>query len=157
MIDPSPAPEAAGRARAARRIAAVLTLAVLLAVAPACVTRKMFIDSTPSGARVMLDDTVVGTTPYEAEFIGYGQYHLQVEAEGYEPWKGRIDLVQPWWQHLPFDVFTDLLWPGEIRDDHHFSFPLIARTPGGSTWDDAQAAYRRMRERLSNVDADEDE
>ena len=142
------------------RPTAPLLLAVLaLALLPACVTRKMFIESTPPGARVLLDDKVVGTTPYEAVFIGYGQYHLELEAEGHEPWKGRIDLVQPWWQHLPFDVFTDLLWPGEIRDDHHFSFPLIARTPGGSTWDDAQAAYRRMRERLSNVevDADEDE
>ena len=139
------------------RPTAPLLLAVLaLALLPACVTRKMFIESTPPGARVLLDDKVVGTTPYEAVFIGYGQYHLELEAEGHEPWKGRIDLVQPWWQYLPFDVITDLLVPWEIVDEHRFTFPLRPRTPGGSTWEDAQDAYRRMRARLSEASTGED-
>ncbi len=117
----------------------------MLALLPGCVTRKLFIHSNPSGARVLLDGKVVGTTPYEEEFISYGVRRVVLEHPGRVPLNDTIDVARPWWQAFPIDVFTDLVWPFSIEDERRFEFELAETTGSKATRADAEATYRLMR------------
>ena len=132
-------------------------LLLVAALTPGCVTRKMFIKSDPPGARVMLDGEVVGTTPYEAEFVFYGTRRIDLELDGYQWLRSTVEVAQPWWQTFPVDIVTDLLWPGNIRDEQHFHYTLLPRSGEGGTFEDAQAAYERLRARFAGLRDDTDD
>lgn len=121
---------------------ALLTL--LLATTPGCVTRTLRLRSEPAGATVHLDGRAVGTTPYVEEFQSYGVRRLELRLPGHRRLVTDIDVWRPWWQNLPFAIFTDVLWPFEIRDERAFDFVLLPLAPDSSDWDDAQRAYERM-------------
>jgi hypothetical protein len=121
----------------------------LLAVTPGCVTRKLFIRSDPPGARVMFDGNFVGTTPYEADFVYYGERRIDLELAGYEWLRSTVNIVQPWWQSFPVDIVTDLIWPGEIHDEQSFAFTLIPRGGESASFEDAQEAYLRLKARFA--------
>ena len=126
----------------------LLGLAALLAIAPGCVTRKMFIKSEPAGARVMIDGTVVGTTPYEADFVSYGTRRVDLDLEGYQRLRGSLPVERPWWQAFPIDLFTDLLWPWTLDDEHHFAFQMQPVSEDQGSFEEARAVYDRMRTRM---------
>ena len=58
-------------------------LTAAVALLPACVTRKLFVNSEPPGAEVILDGRSVGTTPYEETFLSYGVRRLELRLPGY--------------------------------------------------------------------------
>jgi hypothetical protein len=62
---------------------AALGLVALLALS-GCVQRKIRVTSTPPGARVLLNDQEIGTTPVETRFTFYGGYDVQLIKPGYE-------------------------------------------------------------------------
>ncbi len=99
-------------------------LLVVLLVSPGCVTRKLFIRSEPPGAEVLLDGEVVGTTPYEQEFLSYGVRRVELRLPGFQREVQAIDVERPWWQYFPMSLVTDVLVPWHIQDDHHFMLPL---------------------------------
>ncbi len=59
-------------------------LPLFLLTLPACVHRKIRVTSTPPGARVLLNDQDIGTTPVETRFTFYGGYDVQLIKPGYE-------------------------------------------------------------------------
>jgi len=62
-----------------------------------------------------------------------------------------IDVHRPWWQYFPVSLFADLLVPWPIEDERTFSFTLRPPDPAASSWDAAQAAYRRVRGALERA------
>lgn len=50
-----------------------------------CVERRVKVTSEPSGARVWLNDEMIGTTPCQAGFKYYGKYDVRLALDGYEP------------------------------------------------------------------------
>ena len=102
---------------------------LLLACLPVggCVERIMKIDSRPQGARVLINDEDVGTTPVQVSFLWYGDYDIVLRKEGYRTLKTHY-LAQPPWYELPgVDVFSEVLWPGMIRDVH--TLPVFELQP----------------------------
>lgn len=122
----------------------LLAALILLPLLPGCVTRKLFLRTEPPGAEVILDGQLVGETPYEETFLSYGVRRVELRLEGHRRRVELLDVERPWWQYLPFALFTDVLWPFDILDEHHFAFDLAERGESVATWEDARAAYERM-------------
>ena len=127
-------------------LARAAVLLLLVGILSGCVTRRLFLVSDPPGATVILDGKEVGRTPYQEDFISYGVRRLELEMPGYARRVELLDVDNPWWQAFPIDIVTDLLLPWTIEDDRTFSFRMLAVDPEASSWDDARAAYERMRE-----------
>jgi len=72
------------RRRGSSSITLACALLFSLLTLPACVQRKIRVTSTPPGARVLLNDQDIGTTPVETRFTFYGGYDIQLIKPGYE-------------------------------------------------------------------------
>ena len=123
------------------RIALALVLGLALG---GCVSRKLFIQSEPPGAAVMLDGKRVGSTPWEGDFGSYGARRVELEKPGYERRIETIEIEMPWWQYPVLDFVTELLVPWTVSDDRLFTWDLQPIDPDAGTWEDARAAQQRM-------------
>lgn len=103
----------------------LITLVLFLAVTGAgCVRRIVTIDSRPQGAKVYFGRKPAGETPCELEFLYYGTHYLELVKEGYANLRTTVKLKGPIYEYFPFSVFSELLIPWEITDEHNFSFKL---------------------------------
>ena len=95
-----------------------------------CVQRVVHVRSDPPGAAVWLNDREVGRTPFDREFLWYGDYDVVARADGYQTLKTTREVTAPWWQWVPFDLLTDFL---PVRDDETIQLqmkPAGAPLPG---------------------------
>ena len=128
------------------RSLAPLALALLaIALCSGCVSQKLFLQTTPPGAMVMLDGQRVGTTPWEGDYTSYGLRRVELEAPGYVRQVELIELERPWWQYPIVAAVSDLLIPWTIHDDRAYTWELKPLDPEAGTWDDARAAAARMK------------
>lgn len=97
---------------------------------PACTRRLIRITSDPSGARVWLNDTEVGTTPLETQFVFHGRYDVRLEADGYEPFHTGAKAKAPVWEYPGIDLAAELTpWWFENQIDWHFTMvPALEAT-----------------------------
>lgn len=100
-----------------------LVLLLLLAGA-GCVRRIVTIDSQPQGAQVYFDRKLIGQTPYIHEFLYYGAHRLELVKEGYANLNTTLKLKGPVYEYFPLSVFSELLIPWQITDEHSFAFKL---------------------------------
>lgn len=105
-----------------RRLAVLL--AVLATGGGGCVLRTLEVKSKPAGAVVYLDDQAVGKTPLTLPFDYYGTRAIRVAKPGHHPHQGEVELAAPWYEWFPLDFFSEILWPGVIRDRHHYAVEL---------------------------------
>jgi hypothetical protein len=65
------------------------------AAAPAAsrLTGALAVDSRPTGARVFLDDKVVGTTPMALPSVSVGSHRIRLEHDGYRHWSSSVRIV----------------------------------------------------------------
>jgi hypothetical protein len=65
------------------------------AAAPAAsrLTGALAVDSRPTGARVFLDDKVVGTTPMALPSVSVGSHRIRLEHDGYRHWSSSVRVV----------------------------------------------------------------
>lgn len=96
-----------------------------------CVERLLLVRSDPSGARVFVDAHDMGVTPVEVPFEHYGTREVLLrksgedsDEPGHESVVQLVELKAPWYQWFPFDIFSELLWPGTIRDVHEVMIPM---------------------------------
>lgn len=108
------------------------------------VTRTLNIDSSPSGAQVLLDGRLAGTTPYTEVFLSYGVRRLELRREGSARDVREIDVVRPWWQYFPMSFFSDLLWPAPLEDDHYVAVELTPAAELGGDFADAQDVFAEL-------------
>jgi hypothetical protein len=54
---------------------------------------RLQIGSSVEGARILINGTFVGTVPLERKGLPPGSYDLEVQQEGYEPWKKTVSLA----------------------------------------------------------------
>jgi hypothetical protein len=95
---------------------------------PGCVRRQLTIRSEPPGAQIMVNDGVVGTTPFTHEFEWYGWHRITLTKEGYERLDDHVNLTAPARLWIPLDLVMELL-PLTIQDDREFSYHLAPLTP----------------------------
>lgn len=95
-----------------------------------CVLRSLTIDSQPPGAMVYLDDELVGETPVTVPFTYYGTRKItleKVDAEGRLIYERKIvyeKIKPPFYQILPLDLFSELIIPVKLKDEHSFDYQL---------------------------------
>lgn len=90
-------------------------------LAGGCMQRTLTVRSNPSEALVFMNDQEVGRTPFTRSFTWYGTYEIELRKEGYQSVKTTAMVWAPWWQWVPFDLFTELL---PIEDHHELKFTL---------------------------------
>ena len=105
------------------------SLAIVLLIAgvvcsSACVRRTISITTEPPNARVFLNDQEVGRSTVTTDFLWYGDYGVTIRKEGYETLQTNWTIQPPWYQHIPLDFFTEVLWPGHLHDTHSRHFVL---------------------------------
>jgi len=89
-----------------------------------CVRRTMTIKTDPPNARVFLNDQEIGRSEVSTDFLWYGDYDVVIRKEGYETLKTHWQIDPPWYEHVPLDFFAEVLWPGQIHDQHKTHFSL---------------------------------
>jgi hypothetical protein len=94
------------------------------ALSTGCVRRTITITTDPPQALVFLNDQEVGRSTVTTDFLWYGDYDVIIRKEGYQTLKTHWDIKPPWYQVLPVDFFAEVLWPGQIHDQHERHFAL---------------------------------
>jgi hypothetical protein len=113
-------------------MAALIPLLVVVTTlaASGCVRRTLRITTEPPNARVFLNDQEIGRSEVTTDFLWYGDYDVTLRKEGYETLHTNWTVKAPWYQWVPFDFFSEVLWPGHLHDQHARHFVLEpARTP----------------------------
>lgn len=113
--------------RRARR-ALPIALVMLLLWSPACVRRTIKITTEPPNARVFLNDQEVGRSEVTTDFLWYGDYDVTIRKEGFQTLQTNWNIKAPWYQWVPFDFFSEVLWPGQLHDQHARHFVLEPAT-----------------------------
>ena len=111
------------RQRIARSIYGLTALLVCLAIS-GCVNRRLIVRTQPEGAFVTLDGTPIGTTPLAARYSYGGSRDIQIELDGYETIKQKVDLTDPFFLRPPLSFFTENFSPVEIRHQPRLDFQL---------------------------------
>ena len=101
-----------------KRTAGIFLLAVAFVAISGCVERTMKITTQPPGAIVIVNDEEVGVSPVKFAFTWYGDYDLMFRKEGYQTLKTHHRVEAPWWQWPVFDLITETMIAGTIRDQH---------------------------------------
>lgn len=126
-------------------------LLLLLLVTNGCVRRVLHVRSDPPGAAVWLNDREVGRTPFDRDFLWYGNYDVVARRDGYQTLKTTHQLTAPWWQWVPFDFVTDLL---PVRDDEPMHLKLQPAGPADPAAVLARGEADRRRLESSKFTAD---
>lgn len=95
---------------------AVLTLVAALAGCRA--HRTLEIRTDPPGARVVLDQDVLGPSPVRVEFWHYGVRRITVTHPGYRTYSRQVEVVPPWYARFPIDILSEVAFPVGWQDDH---------------------------------------
>jgi hypothetical protein len=115
-----------------------LVIAVLLPLLLAgCVRRSLTVKSDPPGTIVYLNGVEVGRTPMTRDFTWYGTYDVVLRKEGYETLKTEGQVIAPWWQWVPIDLFAELL---PLRDRRELAYTM--KPYAAATVDPQQALSR---------------
>lgn len=112
------------RKTTARLIA--LSLLAISTTLTGCVERRIRVTSTPSGARVWINDQQVGTTPVETRFTFYGGYDVRVELKGYESINELRQAKAPFYEYPGPDLIAAAI-PHDFKSiiDWHFELQQV--------------------------------
>jgi hypothetical protein len=91
---------------------------LLLLAASGCVERYLRIDSDPAGARICVDGRDVGDAPVDVPFVHYGTLRIDAWVADRPGVTQTVELVPPWYQRFPLDLFSELLDPFTHVDRH---------------------------------------
>jgi len=95
-----------------------------LSAATGCVRRTMTITTAPEGARVILNDEEIGTSPISKDFTWFGDYDVVIKQEGYKTLNTHHRIDAPWYQIPPIDFIAEVLVPFPIHYKHEVHFDL---------------------------------
>ncbi|HEX3152146.1 MAG TPA: PEGA domain-containing protein [Gemmataceae bacterium] len=98
-----------------RRAACVL-IAVMAAFLSGCVERRFRIETNPPGAYVSINNTPIGPSPADVQFLYYGDYEIELKKEGFETKRIKQPVRAPLWAYPPVDFVVENLAPFKISD-----------------------------------------
>ena len=101
----------------------LLVACCLLLPLTGCVYRSLTIKTEPPGAKIYVNDTLVGQSPVTYDFVWYGWHRLTLRKDGFERLDDRKLLRAPVWSWIPFDLMMELL-PLPIHDRRVWSYTL---------------------------------
>jgi hypothetical protein len=92
-----------------------------------CVERTLTINTRPQGAMVTLNDQQIGASPVTVPFNWYGDFWVRIRLDGYETLDTHRQPNAPFYDHPPFDFFTQILYPGHVVDAYEWTFDLAPK------------------------------
>lgn len=102
----------------------LLVVATVGLFSTGCVRRTISISTTPSNARVFLNDQEIGRSDVSTDFVWYGDYDVVIRKEGCKTLKTNWPINPPWYQYAPLDFFAEVFWPWQVHDRHARHFDL---------------------------------
>jgi len=99
----------------------------LASLALGCVERKLHIRTEPEGAVVAVNGTEIGTTPLEWPFHHYGSVRVTFRLKGHETEQRIVKLKMPWYEYPFLDLFSDVVIPTTIENDHYVEITMRPR------------------------------
>ncbi len=93
-----------------------LACAGVLAMVSGCVERRFVIESTPPGAKVFVNNRMVGSTPVDVPFTYYGTYLITLEMDGYQTRTIEQHVSPTWYSYPPIDFIVENLNPFKLSD-----------------------------------------
>ena len=103
----------------------VLILVLIASFAlPGCLQRRIRITTEPPGARVWVNDTEIGVTPAETDFLYYGVYDVRIEHPSFEPVMTEREAEAPFWEYPGLDLIAEAL-PVTIDHTVEWHFDLL--------------------------------
>ena len=112
---------------------------MLFLVCAGCVERRLHIRTEPEGALVRVNGRDIGRSPAVWRFHHYGTVRVTTHLDGYLPEQREVRLKTPWYEYPVADLFSDVLIPTRIKDDHEVSITLQPRTESSKAEDLAAA------------------
>jgi len=106
-----------------------LILFLLALILAGCVHRTMTIRSEPPGALIYLNNEEKGITPDTIPFTWYGDYEIILRKEGYQVFRVIQPIKPPWYEVFPLDIFSELLLPVRLEDQHFLHYELKEAEP----------------------------
>lgn len=103
----------------------LLAAGLLVILLSGCVERSLTITSEPPGARVYLDSVPRGFTPLTLHFPHYGTRKVVLEKRDYHRSSRIVTLEPPWYEKWGLSFFADVIWPGNLDDNHRVDLVLI--------------------------------
>jgi hypothetical protein len=100
-----------------------------------CVTRSITVKTNPSNASVYIDNTLIGESPVTIPFTYYGTRKIMIERKDedgvltHERTIAFEKIKAPVYEIFPLDLFSEILWPRELKDDHVLSYNLVEIEP----------------------------
>jgi hypothetical protein len=113
--------------KSVNRKALILFLSVLILAG--CVHRTMTIRTQPPGALIYLNNEEKGITPETIPFTWYGDYEIVLKKEGYQTLSVIQPIKPPWYEVFPLDIFSELLLPVRLEDEHFLHYELTEAVP----------------------------
>lgn len=107
----------------------IVFLGLLALIWAGCVHRTMTIRSEPPGATVYLNNEEKGRTPQTIPFIWYGDYKIVLRKDGYQTLRIIQPIKPPWYEAFPLDIFSELLLPVCLEDQHFLHYELKETEP----------------------------
>jgi len=84
----------------------------------------MTIRSEPPGATIYLNNEEKGRTPQTIPFTWYGDYKIVLRKDGYQTLRIIQPIKPPWYEAFPLDIFSELLLPVRLEDQHFLHYEL---------------------------------
>lgn len=109
--------------RGVRHSLAVIGLLMALVGVNGCVRQSLTIQTEPPGARVYVNDELLGESPFTYDFNWYGWYRLTLRKDGYQRLDDRRLLRAPLYLWIPLDLVMELV-PWTVRDERTWSYTL---------------------------------
>ena len=117
-----------------------LLVLVVASLALGCVERKLHIRTEPEGAVVSVNGRELGASPVVWPFHHYGTVRVTVRMKGYETDQRAVKLKMPWYEYPVLDLFSDVVIPARIKDDHFVDIVMKPRESTPKEVDKANAA-----------------
>jgi len=112
-----------------------LILVAIIFAFSGCVTRSITVKTEPSNALVYLDNELIGESPFTVPFTYYGTRKIMIEKKDedgaltHERTIVYEKIKAPVYEVFPLDLFSEMLWPRELKDDHVLSYNLAELEP----------------------------
>ncbi len=106
-----------------------LLFSFLLVPLAGCVERKLQIRSEPPGALVYIDDQLVGETPFEYDYVHYGERIVELRKAGFRAERFAQPLKPPFYQWPVVDFVCEILLPVTIVDERELNRQLRPEDP----------------------------
>ena len=112
-----------------------LILVAVISALTGCVTRSITVKTNPTNALVYIDDKLIGESPVTIPFTYYGTRKVMIEKRNedggltHERTTDFAKIKAPAYEVFPLDFFSEVLWPGKLKDEHVLNYNLTELEP----------------------------